>query len=498
MKKAILALLSFSIAVGVLAACSSNKNNKGNNTTDSNVDNISGDTSASPVTTDDPLYADPKLESYDFGGRDFVFVERDHGTTYIEFDITEDSSNKVDSAVYKRNQKINEKYSTQIVSVRLAMDQIVPYAEQQITSGNVDFDVIVDGYIYQMQLASHGNIYDVNKIPHIDTEKHYWMQSILADSSIANKNYFLTSYANLWSLNSVGVLFFNTELINDLKFESPYDLVDNNEWTYDKMFAMSKAAYKDNGDGTVSLDDLFGTVSTNAVNECMFSGLNGQFITKDNDDIPQLNITDSKTIDVITKIIEYWADDSSLHINRYSSYQSPNKNGNLLTDTMLDGRAVFMPELLYQLTSFADASFIIGMVPLPKYDETQEYYWSYVHQTHGSAFSVPIVIGDDQLNEIGMVLEDIAYISYNDIRPVFYDENLKIRRAQDDKSAEMLDLIFSHIRVDLGNILQFTGIKPNIVLRNATFNKDTSIVGELNSYQSQYQTILDELLAKLP
>lgn len=99
MKKAILALLSFSIAVGVLAACSSNKNNKGNNTTDSNADNISGDTSASPVTTDDPLYADPKLESYDFGGRDFVFVERDHGTTYIEFDITEDSSNKVDSAV---------------------------------------------------------------------------------------------------------------------------------------------------------------------------------------------------------------------------------------------------------------------------------------------------------------------------------------------------------------------------------------------------------------
>ena len=74
------------------------------------------------------------------------------------------------------------------------------------------------------------------------------MQDVLDDSSIANKNYFLVSYANINTLNATGVVFFNTELIDDLKLESPYDLVRNNEWTYDKMFEMSKLAYKDNGD----------------------------------------------------------------------------------------------------------------------------------------------------------------------------------------------------------------------------------------------------------
>lgn len=225
--------------------------------------------------------------------------------------------------------------------------------------------------------------------------------------------------------------------------------------------------------------------------------MGGELITKDKDDMPELNLNNEKTIDIITKIVEYWADDSSLHINRYSSYQSPNNGGNLLSDTMLAGRALFMPELLYQLNGFADSDFIIGMLPLPKFDEKQEYYWSYVHQTHGTAFSVPIIMEGEQLQQTGTILEDIAYISYYDIRPVFYDENLKIRRAQDTESSEMLDIIFSHIRVDLGIILHRNGIAPNTLIRNFVLNKNTSFVSSIEGESLNYQAKLDEYVDKL-
>lgn len=415
----------------------------------------------------------------------------------MEFGIYEDSANKVDAAVFARNLAIQEKYNVTIKTNKYGFNEAVTYASTQIAANSLDFDVIDEGFEYHMMLASSGYIYDIDSVPVVNTAKHYWMQDVLDDSSIANKNYFLVSYANINTLNATGVVFFNTELIDDLKLESPYDLVRNNEWSYDKMFEMSKLAYKDNGDNVFSYDDTFGSVTTNAVTECMLAGMGGELITKDKDDMPELNLNNEKTIDIITKIVEYWADDSSLHINRYSSYQSPNNGGNLLSDTMLAGRALFMPELLYQLNGFADSDFIIGMLPLPKFDEKQEYYWSYVHQTHGTAFSVPIIMEGEQLQQTGTILEDIAYISYYDIRPVFYDENLKIRRAQDTESSEMLDIIFSHIRVDLGIILHRNGIAPNTLIRNFVLNKNTSFVSSIEGESLNYQAKLDEYVDKL-
>lgn len=46
--------------------------------------------------------------------------------------------------------------------------------------------------------------------------KAYWSQTVMKDTSIADKNYFFVSDANMWAMNAAGVVFFNTELVKDL------------------------------------------------------------------------------------------------------------------------------------------------------------------------------------------------------------------------------------------------------------------------------------------
>lgn len=439
---------------------------------------------------------DPKLEEQDFGGGKMIFLDRDRGTNYKEIGIFEDSANNVDSAVYWRNFKLNEKYNIEIDVLYKEFNQIHTFAAEMMEANDLCFDVIMAGPMYQINLATTEMLYEKSDIPVIDFNKAYWSQTVMKDTSIADKNYFFVSDANMWAMNAAGVVFFNTELVKELNFEkTPYDLVNEDNWTYDVMHSMSRQAYSDlDADGVVSLGDRFGSVSTPAATDTMFAGFDGLILTKNAQDIPELSVTTDSNIEKIQKIIEFWAEDSSLYITRFPSYASPRPGGNLLADTLLDGRALFSQEQLYQLSSFADSKYVIGMVPCPKYDENQENYKTYIHIAHSSSFSIPRLMGSERLTQVATVLEDMAYLSHTDVKSAYYDVNLKLRRAQDDESSAMLDIIFSNLTIDLGVVLQISGCDANTVIRQLVFDKNNAVSSALNGKVETYNSLINNLV----
>lgn len=473
---------------------------KGGNNSTGSTDKPGSSGVTSGTQTDDPIAAlDPGLEDQNFNGREIIFLTRDRGTGYNEFGITEDSPNNVESAVYWRNFRINEKFGCRIGTIMKAQNEVIKYAQTQIGSGELDFDTITEGFVYQVSLAANDFLLDISSIPVIDITKEYWHQSLQNDTSVAGHNFYLVSYANMWSMNAASVVFFNTELVKELKLEkSPYELVASNEWTFETMDRMNRQAYSDlDADGKASVADRFGSVSTYAACETMFVGMGGRLTTKNKDtDIPELSLFSDKTYDIYTKIIDFWSEDGSLLINRYSDYVSQRKNGNLLSDTMVDGRALFCQEHLYQLDGFTDSQYVIGMVPVPKYDENQENYRTYVHKYHGSSTSVPKTISEENLGQIGYVLEEMAYLSYVDVRPAFYDVNLKNRKSQDEESKKMLDIIFENISFDIGCTVSGLDSAPDI-LRDLTFSgASDKVVSSLAGKQESYQTALNDIIAK--
>ncbi|MBR5452512.1 MAG: hypothetical protein IKV54_00395, partial [Clostridia bacterium] len=86
-----------------------------------------------------------------------------------------------------------------------------------------------------------------------------------------------------------------------------------------------------------------------------------------------------------------------------------------------------------------------GILPVPKYDERQDDYYTYAHDQY-SVFMVPKTVEDPEM--CGAVLEAMAYESYRTVQPTYYDMVLKGRYANDPQSRKMLDNITANVKVD--------------------------------------------------
>ncbi|MBQ7347085.1 MAG: hypothetical protein IJW55_03935 [Clostridia bacterium] len=448
----------------------------------------------------EPSY-DPMLEAIDYEGDEFVILQRSNygGTSYEEFDMEEYTDDSINQSVFDRNAYLEDKYNIDIVVEVESKESLPTTVYNLVQTDMVNFDLVNLDLAGIINLARNGLLIEASNIPVIDTQQPYWFTDIIDACTVDNKSFLLTGDANLWVLHSVGAVMFNKGMVQDTGLESPYDLVTNNQWTYSKLLEMTKAVKNENGDGVWNENDRYGVVSTYAAVETMFNGMGGLLVTKDDQDVMSVEYLSTRNLDIITKIVEYWADtESALLINRWPSYVSPNgASSNMMADVFNSGNALFVIEMMYQLPTLVDSEFGVGIVPAPKYDEIQTDYYSFVHYSHATAVGVPISWKDDSehMDYIGRVLEDMNFKSKETVRETYYEDNLRRRRAKDEESYDMLEVIYDSLIVDIGGVLGGAGFKAAQTVRSLVYNGDTSsIYSGLFSYYEPDKAILQDLV----
>ena len=85
--------------------------------------------------------------------------------------------------------------------------------------------------------------------------------------------------------------------------------------------------------------------------------------------------------------------------------------------------------------------FEFSIVPLPKYDELQQSYYTNV-QDQVTVLAVPRTVAADDREMIGAVTESLAYEGYRHIYPAYFESTLPPRYLKNPQSAEMLRLIY--------------------------------------------------------
>ena len=83
---------------------------------------------------------------------------------------------------------------------------------------------------------------DLNTLDYLDFNKPWWNQSWNSNTEISGKLYSCVGYLCLDLLRNTEIVYFNKGMIDDFKFENPYDLVANNKWTLEKVLQMGEAA----------------------------------------------------------------------------------------------------------------------------------------------------------------------------------------------------------------------------------------------------------------
>ena len=444
------------------------------------TDNDSTATTDPDVTTEEVTERLPLdvPEDLDFGNSTVTFLvigDGFNGTDWRSRDIyeEEDSTDPIASAVYKRNQTLQEKYKVKIAEV--ASNTTGADAKKVINSGADEYQVLMCDTKSTLGLVQSGLLRDLNSISSLDMKQPWWDQNIVNNCSIGGKLFFATGDISIMDNDATWVMMFNKKLITDFDLESPYDLVKNNQWTFDKMFEMMKQVHSDeNGNGKVDYDeDRFGFVTHNSSLGAFFYAAGLKVVDKDADDIPFFPEQNAEFVNlVLDKSIQLWTDKTITWSADRDGYGAVE-----LQEIFENGRGLFLGEVMQLVFRLREMKIDFGLIPFPKYSSDQANYGHFVHSTT-ALLSIPVSCKD--YIKIGSFVEAMAYESMYTLTPAYYETALNGKYFRDVESRDMLDIILKSRTFDLGSTHMFDWQGMGSVF--------TSLLSKgSNAYASTYQ-----------
>lgn len=89
-----------------------------------------------------------------------------------------------------------------------------------------------------------------------------------------------------------------------------------------------------------------------------------------------------------------------------------------------------------------------GVLPFPKYNETQSKYYCLFNSAWGTVYAVPITNPDTE--RTGYILDVMGYYSTDTVNTAVIEKNVLVKATRDNESAEMLEIIFDSKFFELG------------------------------------------------
>ncbi|MBR5308579.1 MAG: hypothetical protein IKU43_07395 [Clostridia bacterium] len=270
-------------------------------------------------------------------------------------------------------------------------------------------------------------------MPYAKLDNPWWYQNVQRDLNFGDKIYVTAGAYNFHCLRAAGVLTFNKTIMDELDMEYPYQMVKDGTWTIDKFIEMVKAGQKDlNGDGIIKYeDDRLGFAGwKHEMMPAIFVGMGGNPVTRDENNLPVLNINNERTFNIIDKMLELFSSGNGAW-DGGSEYGVSGKMFN-------ESRLLFHNATLSALPGLRNLEDDFGAVPYPKLDKDQEEYYSRI-VNFSSLTYVPVT--NSKLELTSAVLEYIAYLSHRDLIPEFYNVILTVKTSRDVETEEMIDIV---------------------------------------------------------
>ncbi|MBQ8432016.1 MAG: hypothetical protein IJX28_03935 [Clostridia bacterium] len=367
------------------------------------------------------------------------------------FAVAELSNDVVGNAVYRRWTTVEDRLGIEITWVpkdglwNSKRAEFIKMVETTSTTGDA-FDGVLSYNLFPGALAQQGLVQNLGDTDYIDLTMPWWPQSFLEEVMVNDVVYGLVESSSKATLRNLHGVFFNNTLIESYNLESPYDLVNANEWTFDRMMEMVKGTWSDlNSNGTKDDNDFFGVVTgTQAKIETWFVAMGYRYSQRNSEGIPELIMNDA------AKMTE-WIDafNVATDTNDFLIYDTKGHTAAFFTDRAI----LYMSSIqLVEAGISKQIEMDYGVVPVPKKDENQERYLSNVANTH-DIWSVPIEC--DDLQESAAMIECMASESYRQVAPVYFEACVKLRYAPDGRLAAMYDMIRDSITFDFCQIYSF-------------------------------------------
>ncbi len=483
-KEGILALLLALLIMITVVSCG-NASESGNVTTPSPVasegpDNTEAVTEASTVDDKgyrlDDIPADLKLNT-EIKMLYWSDVENP------EFFVEDTNGEAVNDAIYSRNAKVEERLDITFNYVGKPgnfNNNAAFNREAKTAKNNGDgFDIYAAYSMTTASLANAGLCRDLLKREVIDFEKPWWPDQLISEALIFDKLFFASGDLSTNMLYMMYVSFFNKDFIERYKLENPYELVNKNEWTFDKLFEMSSAL---DSTGSSGADMVWAFATSNDIHmDPYFFAAGLRVVEKDQDGVPQISekMSSDRAIAVADAIQQYVARENVTIADKNDEFA---KNNALFS----------VNRARYASKNLANADVSFGIVPVPKYTADQDTFVTIL----GFPYTLyAIADSSEQPDAASAALECLCSEGYRTITPALFEITMKVRYTTDGLASQMMDKVRENISFDIGRI--FTSSLENLpysIFRG--YIKATDGVGYKTTFDSKYSTF-SRLLKKL-
>ncbi len=463
----------------------------------------SKDTETSSEATTMAVSEEYTYPDKDFGGYEFTIYNADvQFGCNIRVDSEEQTGEALNDAIYERNRRVENKFGCLIREFQAdasawgdGQRNMCKTISQMVMAGDSDYDAAYLPIYFSPSVVTENYLEDLYTIPELQLDEKYWDNVINNDLTLNGHLYTASSPLNFMSLDLAWVLLFNQNMMDDMNIEYPYDLVREGKWTLDALNTLVSSVASLNGDDSFSWDpdgnSIYGIANhVNAPSPFLFSAGNS-LMTRENGSF-KFTADNEHMYSTVEKLITIL---NQLNGNAYSESSSgadfTKRDGYLYA--FFNDRSLFISCELKSTLELRSMSSDFGLVPMPKYDENQENYLSYVNPV--SCFlTVPITNPDKE--RTGIILDALTYDSYKNCLSVYYDLTVSYKGLRNDDSIEMLQIIRDNRSTQLTNLFGITSDLDSR-LQSIIVNGNNTAASTIAAAKESVTANLDEVLNAL-
>jgi len=376
-----------------------------------------------------------------------------------EFDVKPEdgAGDPVINAVYQRNLYTEQLLGVDLVFTEFYTDEgktgIVSYAESvknAISDPSISYDIIASYSRSTAQCFVAGLLQPLDLYDYIDLSKEWWPKNIQDEFSMKGRLYFVSGDISTNMLNYMYGVFYNKTLTDDYGYDNLTDLVKNNEWTLDKMIELSTGVYENRDEvAGKSNGDLFGMTLRYHMADALIQGCNFKLAEKSDEEDVVLKIsedfTSQKFDGFISKMIDYVKTDD-VH-NERPDGSPPDGWSDSAGIIFRDSRAFFAINRMKYGFELQETDIIYGILPMPKYDQSQEHYNTCVD----NSYTLYGICTDTQNGDrASAVIQALGYYGKTYTTPALFDVTFKGKFSKDPAFIDMFDEIRAGVGFDVG------------------------------------------------
>jgi hypothetical protein len=454
-KKILAATLGLIMIMTMIASCSDVDEQP--NVTDSTPEASS--TPAPPVdeTTNDYLEAGiPDGIDYDGDTVNIFHWEYWHSLPK-EFDIASEDLNgdPIYDAIYKRNLYTEQLLNVDLEFVHLYLEtgninEMIDWCdrlENTMNDPNTPVDIFASYSRCIATATTRGLPQNLSDYNSLDFNKEWWPQYIKDEFDIGGQMFFATGDISTYVLYSMYMIFFNEELVGQHGMENPYTLVENREWTIDKMIKMTSSVYDDmdavNGK---SAGDLFAFTLEWWASDAFIQGADFNILEKATDGEHYMKLSEDFTSEKFGNFIGKMGDWCALD----SVYNQKGYDDSAST-AFKEERAIFHMGPAETGLRLQEVDFSYGIVPPPMLDPNAQDYITTICEDYSIyAMGRNCADGDRAAN----VIQTMGYYANKYTTPAVFDVTFKGKFSKTEQMMNMFDKIRGAISFDMGLLYQ--------------------------------------------